>query len=187
MIEREMTVSDAAHRWVAEFNRFPRDMISKLMSMEVDSWHEVTKPSSGRRVYVFNLPEEKPDGTPYNGTEHHGEVSECVDGDTYIVELDDGESIMVKGYDLDLEFDEYSSLPMWGTMWQFGDSCDDYWLSNKDGLQLMSDCGFRIYKHDEWGYFFGIDGAGYNFYSEHWIPLYRKRGLQWHDAETEEA
>ena len=54
-----------------------------------------------------------------------------------------------------------------------------------DGIQVMSECGFRIYESDEWGYFFGIDGAGYDFYSEHWIPLYRKRGLQWHDPETE--
>ena len=26
------------------------------------------------------------------------------------------------------EVQRYDSLPMWGTMWQFGDSADDYWL-----------------------------------------------------------
>ena len=36
------------------------------------------------------------------------------------------------------------------------------------------------------GYFFGIDGAGYSFYEEHWIPLYKARGLQWHKTEGEE-
>ena len=36
------------------------------------------------------------------------------------------------------------------------------------------------------GYFFGIDGAGYSFYEEHWIPLYKARGLQWHKENEEE-
>ena len=67
---------------------------------------------------------------------------------------------------------------MWGTMWQFSDSCDNWWLENH--LNEMADCGFRIYESDEFGYFFGIDGAGYDFYEAHWIPLYNKRGLQWH-------
>lgn len=33
----------------------------------------------------------------------------------------------------------------------------------------------------------GIDGAGYNFYEAHWLPLYNARGLQWHDTETEKS
>lgn len=70
MLGKGMTVSEATHRWVQEFNRFPQDMILKLMQIDIDGWHEVTKPSAGRRVYVFNLPEEKPDGTPYEGTEN---------------------------------------------------------------------------------------------------------------------
>ena len=49
----------------------------------------------------------------------------------------------------------------------------------------MSRCGFRIYESEEFGYFFGIDGAGYSFYDEHWVPLYRARGLHWHDPATE--
>ena len=60
-------------------------------------------------------------------------------------------------------------------------------LAYADGIRVMSDCGFRIYQHEEWGYFFGIDGAGYDFYSEHWIPLYKSRGLQWHDPAAEKA
>lgn len=74
---------------------------------------------------------------------------------------------------------------MWGWLWQFGDSADDYWLEELDGIRIMSECGFRIYEHEEWGYFFGIDGAGYDFYEAHWEPLYRARGLQWHDPKAE--
>ncbi len=74
-------------------------------------------------------------------------------------------------------------LPMWGTMWSFGDSEDDYWLEEEDGLELMAECGFRIYEQEDFGYLFGIDGAGYSFMDEHWIPLYKARGLQWHREE----
>ena len=82
---------------------------------------------------------------------------------------------------VDYEF----GLPMWGTMWSFGDSIDDYWLLGddeigaKDHLKEMYECGFNIWD-SEYGVFFGIDGAGYDFYESHWIPLYDARGLQWH-------
>lgn len=74
---------------------------------------------------------------------------------------------------------------MWGTMWSFGDGCDDWWLEDGDGIRIMSECGFRIYEHEEFGYFFGIDGCGYDFYEAHWLPLYNARGLQWHDELAE--
>lgn len=77
-------------------------------------------------------------------------------------------------------------LPMWGTMWSFGDNCDDWWLEEKNGIEIMSKCGFRIYHHEEFGYFFGIDGCGYSFVDEHWIPLYKARGLHWHKEEGDE-
>lgn len=83
--------------------------------------------------------------------------------------------------DEDEEF--YDWLPMWGTMWSFDDSVDDWWLEEGDGIEAMSKCGFRIYESEDYGYFFGIDGAGYNFYDNHWIPLYEARGLQWHEED----
>lgn len=109
----------------------------------------------------------------------------AADLNKYRVDLDGGPSILVEPDNLEVVDED--TLPMWGTMWSFGDSCDDYWLGYADGIRVMSDCGFRIYQHEEWGYFFGIDGAGYDFYSEHWIPLYKSRGLQWHDPAAEKA
>ena len=78
------------------------------------------------------------------------------------------------------------TLPMWGTMWAFGDNIDNDWIRGEfgqDGLQLMADCGFRIYESEDWDYIFGIDGCGYDFYEEHWIPLYKARGLHWHEED----
>ena len=77
-----------------------------------------------------------------------------------------------------------NALPMWGTMWSFGDNVNDHWLEEMGGLKLMSQCGFRIYRSEEFGYFFGLDGAGYDFYGLHWTPLYEVRGMRWHDDES---
>ena len=170
MIKQGTTINDAAHEWVKEFNAFPHSMIAKLMECDIDSWHELTNKRSGDRVYCYD----------YN---KYGEV-DCYNEETeeYTVELDNGEIVQVA--ENDMEREDYDGLPMWGTLWQFGDSADDWWLE-EEGIRIMSECGFRVYEHDEWGYFFGIDGAGYDFYEAHWIPLYKARGLKWHDEAAE--
>ena len=82
----------------------------------------------------------------------------------------------------DEERDEiYDTFPMWGTMWSFGNSADEWWLENN--LETMKECGFRIYESEDYGYVFGIDGAGYDFYESHWMPLYEAIGLRWHKEE----
>lgn len=165
------TIKEAAQKWVSEFNVFPQDMIKKLIKMEPDMWQEVTKPTAGDRVYVFHA-----QGMPYGCV---GKITGFLEkSDAYLVDLDDGRTIEVEESGMQVE--RYDFLPMWGTMWQFGDSLDEHWLEANDGIRIMSDCGFRIYRHDEWGHFFGIDGAGYSFYENHWIPAYEKRGLMWH-------
>ena len=106
---------------------------------------------------------------------------------TIIAQVDDGYQILLdNGTDITATVDDFTLVqndiqPIWGTMWSFGESVDVYWLENGAGLTALSECGFRIFKHEEFGYFFGIDGAGYDFYEEHWIPLYKARGLQWHN------
>lgn len=165
---KKISIKDAVQRWVAEFNAIDQSMISTLMDYCEWDWEEVTCPIVGDIVYVYT-------------SDCEGEIISCDEG-IYNIELNDGEIVKADKYDIE----RYEhALPMWGTMWSFGDSFDDYWLKEKNGIQIMSECGFRIYHHDEWGYFFGIDGVGYDFYEAHWIPLYLKRGLKWHDEEDE--
>ena len=175
MRRQGITINDATREWVREFNAIPQDMIATLMGNDPDSWRELTVKRYGDRVYCY-------DHNEYGEIEAYDEETEL-----YTVALDTGESVEVA--DEDMELDHYDGLPMWGTMWSFDDSCDDYWLTDLEGIRKMSFCGFRIYEHDEWGIFFGIDGAGYDFYEAHWIPLYKARGLKWHDesAELEET
>lgn len=157
------TIEEATEAFVREMDAYPQDMISTLMTDHIDDWHEITKPSVGDYV---------------NGGD--GEVVKINTDNTYDIDFD-GEIETLEESEFDVDRDDF--LPMWGTMWAFSDSTDTYWLEEENGIQIMSDLGFRIYEHDEWGYFFGIDGAGYNFYEVHWIPLYKARGLQWHKEE----
>ncbi len=169
------TIQEATRAWVSEMNAIPTEMIARLMQYEPDEWRNVTPPSRGDRVYVYDAP-----GTD----EHFGEVKCYLEPGFYLVEMDDGAEVEC-GED-DFEPKEFIDVPMWGTMWSFSDSADEYWLTDMNGLQRLAECGFTVYESEKFGYFFGIDGAGYSFFEEHWIPLYKARGLHWHKEEEEE-
>lgn len=176
MIREYKTISGCARLWVSEFNAIPTEMIAKLIQADPDSWHETTLPVVGDSVSVFSLPE---------GAGDFGDRAEIVaadyEKDSYTLENGDGKKITVSADCFDIERDDF--LPMWGTMWSFSDPCDIDWPDGRGGLEALSRCGFRVYTSDDFGDFFGIDGAGYDFYSSHWIPLYKERGLKWHDVE----
>ena len=70
----------------------------------------------------------------------------------------------------------YDIVPMWGTMWTFRWPDHEEWARTEEGRQALSRCGFTILEHDE-RVFIGIDGAGYDFISAHWAPLFREMGL----------
>lgn len=178
MLRKGMTVREAAHEWVREMNAIQQGIIAKLMNAEPWEWNEVTLPCKNDRVYVYEIPEDC--------SNNYGEIIEySEEDDIYSICLDDG--VIIEAEEDEFEVRRDSNLPMWSTMWSFGDNCDDYWIDEYDGIRKMSECGFRIYQSEEFGYFFGIDGAGYDFYESHWIPLYRKRGLKWHDETESES
>lgn len=174
-----MTINDATHKWVSEFNAIPQSMIERLRRAAPDEWEELTLPRAGSRVHVFDLTA----ATRWNTSAKSRRMPQTSTSTGWIWTA-------ARPFSWSLTIWKSWTKPCsqcGGTMWSFGDSCDDYWLEYADGVQAMSDCGFRVYQHEEWGFFFGIDGAGYDFYSEHWIPLYKRRGLQWHDPAAEKA
>lgn len=100
----------------------------------------------------------------------------------YFNDFEYGDGIEHLTYDENEEYGlEYKELPMWGTAWTTGCVLDEEWIKNN--IDVMKKCGFDVYESEELGVFFGINGAGYDFYDSHWIPLYEYRGLKWHDEE----
>ena len=159
------TLLEATQYWVYSFSAIPTAMIARLMTNSPEEWTEVTMPTFGDTVYVYD-------------EDSNGTITAQVE-DGYEILLDNGTEITATVDDFTLVQNDI--LPIWGTMWNFGDSLDEYWLENGEGLTALSECGFRVFYHEDFGYYFGIDGAGYDFYVEHWIPLYIARGLHWHN------
>jgi len=174
-MKQYQTTLEAAHAWVREFNAIPMAVVEKLMQVSEDEITEVTPPAVGDVVYVFDT-----DG-------QHGEIlSHRSDGHDllYTVRLDNGDKVELTTSDFCCE--PADLLPMWGTMWAFTDPTDVEWLNGYLGnhMQEMADCGFRIYEQEDYGYIFGINGAGYDFYEAHWVPLYKARGLKWSEEDV---
>lgn len=152
--KQTVTIREAAQRWVNEFNAIPQQLITKAYP----NMEEID-------ILCTDL-----------------ECTHCGNTEYTEIEEDDGseEKILTCDNCEHAEFSEKYDLPMWGTMWTVS-NLDEDWI--KDNLETMRKCGFWVYESDELGVFIGIDGAGYDFYADHWIPLYKARGLQWHNAE----
>ncbi len=184
MLREGMTVREATEKWTEGFSFYPYSMIELLRKTDPESWHEITLPRRCDRVCVHNLPKDYKQKCLEAGNkpEREGEIAKCIRSrGNYRINLDDGAVIEVREQDFEVMYD--SDLPSCGMLWAFGNNLDNDWLA-EGGLTVMCDCGFRVFEHDEWGYFFGLDGGGYDFYPEHWMPLYRARGIEWHDPAT---
>ena len=173
MPKTSMTIREATEEWVnRDMNEIDSEMIQTLMEYEPEDWSNVTPPQVGDSVYVFHI-----------AASGDGTIVDVVvtDDDDKIYEIELGDRRIIRVHSDEFEVIRDCELPMWGTLWSFRDICDTDWL--KDNLDTMTECGFTVIHSDKFGYFFGIDGAGYNFYDSHWIPLYKARGLHWHDED----
>lgn len=163
---QKLSVREATEIWVDRcFDAIQTGIIKKLMKLDPQDWCEITVPCLGDRVYMYS-------------TKDYWDVIEHVEGvDKYKLENEHGYKCYAKSYEFKIAYDE--PLPMWSTMWSFSINLDEFWLESN--VEAMSRCGFRVYESTEFGIYFGIDGAGYDFYEEHWVPLYKARGLKWHE------
>ena len=76
--------------------------------------------------------------------------------------------------------EKFEPSKSWGTIWAFKSKPDNKWLETH--LSEMADCGFFILESEQFGYFFGTNSHGIDFYVKHWSPLYDARGLLWHET-----
>ena len=84
-------------------------------------------------------------------------------------------------FGIDDETGEYGIVgpPMWGTYFMPNTRLDHDWIGAN--AEAIAEIGFTVIYEDGDVFGLGIDGAGYDFYEAHWIPLYRLRGFRWHD------
>jgi hypothetical protein len=164
--ERKTTIKEATEHWVRGFNVYHQSFIEKAYPY----MEEITELTPLPKKYVCDECFEKFDKDFFDEIEEdeYGDKP-CTNEDCGVVEEQDNED--------ELEY----GLPMWSYLWNPDEILDEGWII--DNLEIVAECGFRIYETEEIGVFIGIDGAGYDFYESHWIPLYKARGLKWHDVE----
>lgn len=163
-MEVNEAIRKATRQWIDGFNAIPLSLIQKAYPLE-ESEFELTQLTG--RLWVCS----------YCGGEYDAD-----EVDSLAVDENDERQCSYCGHGPVSQEDGNSlggQFPAWGTMWTFGEWLDEEWA--KSHLDDMDRCGFVVYESDELGLFFGIDGAGYDFYEQHWIPLYLARGLQWHE------
>ena len=177
------TIKEAAHEWVETFNAIPMSAIRKINEYDLERTGtetivEITPPAKGDSIYVFS-------------GEYAGKTGEIIKTNKeedllYEVEFDSDPNNVYTVDSNSFEVTRYDPLPMWGTMWALTDPVDVEWATGTylgPNLKKIAECGFRIYESEDFGILLGIDGAGYDFYESHWIPLYKARGLHWHEEE----
>lgn len=93
-----------------------------------------------------------------------------------VEEWDDDEDDYVEFYT------DYGNMPMWG--WAFDPSGYLTYEWMDEHREPLMDIGFTIIENVDNGFWcLGIDGAGYDFYEAHWLPLYELTGFEWHEDE----
>ena len=161
-----MTINNAVNTWKnAHMSMIATAMIERLASLDtMDDWQEVTTPVKGDLVTTHDYAD--------------GEILSVNDDGTYTIKTDDGKvNLLSDSFWVEHE----TQFPIHGTMFSFNDCFDDEWLANEDGIRIMSELGFRVFYSQEFGYFFGWDCGGYDTFEQMWKPLYKARGLQWHE------
>ena len=179
------TLTEACHAWVESFDAIPMSAIEKINEYDIehtgcDSIVEITPISVGDRCFI-NEGKWKDNYGTICKSNYRGEGN-------FLIDIDgENQKRIVSGDDI--EIIDRDPFPIWGIMWAFPDQIDIEWATGEylgPHLQEIADCGFRIYQSDDFGILLGIDGAGYNFYDAHWIPLYKARGLHWHKTDDTE-
>jgi hypothetical protein len=170
---KDMNIKEATQYWGRGFNAIPQMFITNALGDRLyDEFVELYPSLKVCSHCGHEFTEEQYNEMTKNAEEEGSEVT-CLHCDSHEDEI--------------VDYDEYSMnnrdyLPMWGTMWTFEESLDEIWA--EENIDIMYQCGFRVYEHEDLGIVIGIDGAGYDFYESHWIPLYKARGLRWHKEEN---
>lgn len=154
----------AVKQWIGTFIPIQTKIIAKLMKYEPELWQEVTEPYDLKRVILKD-------------STSKGLIVK-IENDIFTIKID-GSNALIKTRADGFKMFFTEAIPAWPMMWSFSDERDKNWLENENGILEMSKWGFRIFKHDELGFYFAVKKVQFDFYTDYWIPLYESRGLDW--------
>lgn len=81
---------------------------------------------------------------------------------------------------LSAEESQYGFPCGWGTLFHDRDGF------LRDHAKEAEGAGFMVFESEYFeGLILGVDGGGYDFHEAHWLPLYRARGMRWHELREE--
>ena len=171
----KISVREATEEWIREFSYVPGSVIEKLIQYDESvSWYD----SDAFRLVASPLVE-------CMGCDGHYE------GDLSLEELhavdEDGKGIPCEhcqynsGDEWRMARPQYAFPCGWGTLFAPKDNCDILWF--REHAEEVAALGIFVFESEDWEIMLGIDGGGFNFYEAYWVPLYRLRGLRWHDHE----
>lgn len=162
----EARIKEATQRWITrDFSKIPLELIKKACYDGQTTFGEdieILAPTI--EDYVFSTKKQ-------GGSCDHKDIQYCSD----CSKEDDCINELQEEYDNDVPI-----LPMWGTVFVPDDPFDKKWI--EQNANKVAECGIILYRIDELDLvYLGINGAGYDFYQSHWIPLYNARGFLWHE------
>ena len=79
---------------------------------------------------------------------------------------------------------EYGFPVAWSTLFHDRDGC----LRSDERKAAAVKAGFMVFESEYFdSVLLGVDGAGYDFYEQHWTQLYKELGLKWHKEDATDA
>jgi hypothetical protein len=162
-----MNIRSATNEWVKEFNFIPGELFNILIKAD-------------ESVGYYDSPYFRLVASP------RIECSQCsanYEGNKLLTQLQNSKRktkcTNCGCNDWIMSYPEYGFPCGWGTLFNPKESLDQDWIG--ENLDEITKIGFFIFESDIFGYLLGIDAGGFDFYEAYWIPLYKLRGLQWHD------
>ena len=172
---KKTTIREATEKWLQEFYQVPGKKKKKMAA--ADEMIRCYDSDSFRLIASPRL--------------ECGHCSATYDGDLNIVDVlkkAQGESQAVPcscctgndGRYWLAGLPEYAFPCGWGTLFAPRNGLDRDWiLENKQDVAKL---GFYVFESEDFGVLLGIDAGGFDFYEAFWMPLYKLRGLKWHDT-----
>ena len=167
------TIREAAEKWIGGFSSVPGPFIEKLVKYD-------------KAVSYYDSDSFRLIASPYIECAY---CKTCFDGNQSLAELktaqSQGKGIACqycndnKGDDWTTGYPRYEFPCGWGTLFAPKDSSDIRWFS--ENAHEVAKLGFHVFESEDWDILLGIDAGGFDFYEAFWIPLYKLRGLKWHE------